>query len=307
MYNTPSTALSQPPNPPQLLVMLRHGAFCDEHGRYACALARQNAAAFEEALAYEMQAAAQSSAYGECGMCKVGGGLVAGLVHGGHRVLCSASCVVVGTNLLPCARCLKPTPLPRTGYRAVDVGQGRLGPAISLGPAGAGFPTLDDASLRRSIPEAAVLDAAADAAAARVADGGGAAYLNLQPFMNLAVTTGKGAGCWPGWQVCGAQKWWQGLDSVADGLAASYTAAVRRQLKKPRITSDSRPTAPVSNPAQCAPRPPPTACTTCSCPCPCATCVWWTGSRAAAASSREKTWTTLRAWGPGGAPWSGAV
>ncbi|KAI7842601.1 hypothetical protein COHA_003705 [Chlorella ohadii] len=122
----------------QLLVMLRHGAFCDENGRYACALARQNTAAFEEALAYEMQAAAQSSAY---------------------------------------------------GYRAVDVGQGRLGPAISLGPAGAGFPTLDDASLRRSIPEAAVLDAAADAAAARVADGGGAAYINLLPFMNLAVTT----------------------------------------------------------------------------------------------------------------------
>jgi chloride channel 7 len=49
----------------QLLVLLRHGAFCDEQGRYACALARQNAAAFEEALAYEMQAAAQSSAYGE--------------------------------------------------------------------------------------------------------------------------------------------------------------------------------------------------------------------------------------------------
>lgn len=59
--------LTQPPttNPPQLLVLLRHGAFCDETGRYGCALARQNAAAFEEALAYEMQAAAQSSAYGE--------------------------------------------------------------------------------------------------------------------------------------------------------------------------------------------------------------------------------------------------
>ena len=53
------------PNPLQLLVLLRHGAFCDETGRYGCALARQNAAAFEEALAYEMQAAAQSSAYGE--------------------------------------------------------------------------------------------------------------------------------------------------------------------------------------------------------------------------------------------------
>lgn len=75
----------------------------------------------------------------------------------------------------------------------MDVGQGRLGPATSLGPAGAGFPSLDDASLRRSIPEAAVLDAAADAAAARVADGGSAAYVNLLPFMNLAVTTGEGS------------------------------------------------------------------------------------------------------------------
>lgn len=57
------------PTPSQLLVLLRHGAFCDEQGRYACALARHNAAAYEEALAYEMQAAAQSSAYGERFRC----------------------------------------------------------------------------------------------------------------------------------------------------------------------------------------------------------------------------------------------
>lgn len=44
----------------QLLVLLRHGAFCDERGRYLSHLARHNAAAFEEALGNEMQGAAQA-------------------------------------------------------------------------------------------------------------------------------------------------------------------------------------------------------------------------------------------------------
>ncbi|KAL4451977.1 hypothetical protein ABPG75_007639 [Micractinium tetrahymenae] len=48
----------------QLLVLLRHGAFCDARGRYLCPLARQAAGAFEEALAFEMRAAAQASASG---------------------------------------------------------------------------------------------------------------------------------------------------------------------------------------------------------------------------------------------------
>lgn len=71
------------PPPLQLLVLLRHGAFCDEQGRYACALARRSAAAFEEALAYEMQAAAQSSAYGEPAAAAAGSsGVLEGEGHG---------------------------------------------------------------------------------------------------------------------------------------------------------------------------------------------------------------------------------
>lgn len=52
------------PCPAQVLVLLRHGAFCDSRGRYLCPLARQAPAAFEEALGFEMRAAAQASASG---------------------------------------------------------------------------------------------------------------------------------------------------------------------------------------------------------------------------------------------------
>ncbi|PSC71122.1 H(+) Cl(-) exchange transporter 7 [Micractinium conductrix] len=47
-----------------LLVLLRHGAFCDERGLYLCSLAHQAAGAYEEALAFEMAAAAQASSSG---------------------------------------------------------------------------------------------------------------------------------------------------------------------------------------------------------------------------------------------------
>lgn len=174
----------------------------------------------------------------------------------------------------------------------MDVGQGRLGPATSLGPAGAGFPTLDDASLRRSIPEAAVLDAAADAAAARVADGGGAAYLNLMPFMNLAVTTG-GSGRLA---RCGGAAGVVHLRALPADRQPCMTAA---NLLSVFSSQRSQPLAPCS--PQCAPRRPPTGCTTSSSPCPCATCAWSTGSHAAAASSRGKTLTMRQASGPGGA------
>ena len=53
-----------PPPRLQLLVLLRHGAFCDERGLYLCSLAHQAAGAYEEALAFEMAAAAQASSSG---------------------------------------------------------------------------------------------------------------------------------------------------------------------------------------------------------------------------------------------------
>ena len=132
------------PNPfaLQLLVLLRHGAFCDERGRYLCPLARQNAAAFEEALSSEMAAAAQASSAG---------------YH---------TAAAPGASMM-----------------------GRLGPATSLGIASGGFPTLDPSRGASSVRESAVLDAAADAAAAAMQDGS-TAFLNLQPFQNLAPTTG---------------------------------------------------------------------------------------------------------------------
>lgn len=77
-------------------------------------------------------------------------------------------------------------------------GGGRLGPATSLGPGGAGFQTLDASRGADSLEEGWVLDAAEGGAAAAVVDGGGAAHLNLLPFMHQAPMTG-------GW-VCG----WRG-------------------------------------------------------------------------------------------------
>jgi hypothetical protein len=64
---TPTPPPFSSPHPTQhqqLLVLLRHGAFCDERGRYLCSSARHNAAAFEQALALEMQAAAQAGGSG---------------------------------------------------------------------------------------------------------------------------------------------------------------------------------------------------------------------------------------------------
>lgn len=54
--------MPDPPPParrPQLLVLLRHGAFCDERGGYRVRDARLDPTAYEEALAFEMQAASQ--------------------------------------------------------------------------------------------------------------------------------------------------------------------------------------------------------------------------------------------------------
>jgi chloride channel 7 len=48
----------------QLLVLLRHGAFCDERGRYISVPVQQSVAGFEEALGCEMEAASQASASG---------------------------------------------------------------------------------------------------------------------------------------------------------------------------------------------------------------------------------------------------
>lgn len=78
------------------------------------------------------------------------------------------------------------------GYRGAEsVGsRGFLGPATSLGIAGAGFPTLDASAGEASVCESAVLDAAADAAAAQAASGGGTAFLDLRPFMHVAPMTG---------------------------------------------------------------------------------------------------------------------
>lgn len=134
-------------------MLLRHGAFCDERGAYRGRDARLDPATYEEALAYEMQAAAQASGLG-------------------------------GFRAAPAA----------AGPATPGGGRGRLGPATSLGPGGAGFQTLDASRGAASLEEGWVLDAAEDGAAAAVCDGGGAAYLNLLPFMHQAPMTGGWVG-----------------------------------------------------------------------------------------------------------------
>ena len=234
----------------QLLVLLRHGAFCDERGRYLCPLARQNAAAFEEALSFEMAAAAQASSAG---------------YH---------------TSAAPGASMA-----------------GRLGPATSLGIAGGGFPTLDPSRGASSVRESAVLDAAADAAAAAM-QGGSAAFLNLRPFQNLAPTTGEPLPLPLIWHPClrlvpCTVCQWRG-HAERNAIAAARCPLPCACLPACLLTA--------APPVQCAPPPPATECTTPSCPSACATCAWSTGTAAAWASSLAKTWTTQLAPAGGGAP-----
>jgi hypothetical protein len=213
-------------------VLLRHGAFCDERGRYLCPLARQNAAAFEEALSFEMAAAAQASSAGY------------------HTAAAPGASVA-----------------------------GRLGPATSLGIAGGGFPTLDPSRGASSVRESAVLDAAADAAAAAM-QGGSAAFLNLRPFQNLAPTTGAPLPLlWhPCLRVVPSTSWPVVRPCLTHhATAAAYCTAL--QCAQPLLATE---------------------CTTHFCPSACATCAWLTGTAAAWASSLAKTWTTQLAPAGGG-------
>lgn len=136
----------------QLLVLLRHGAFCDERGRYLCSLARQAAWAFEEALSFEMQAAAQASS---SGYSRGGGGSAGGGRPGMLGLLGPATSLG----------------LAGVGFPTLDASRGA-------------------SSVRESavLDAAAVAAEHMQSGGGRGRQGQGP-YLNLLPFMNLAPLT----------------------------------------------------------------------------------------------------------------------